>query len=94
LPDADVGMFGAESNPLRSAPIAFVVSSALCGQAASRQAHADVTRPTPVDRAERANKWKVIRRPFPVLGLMRKGRQASCLATIPPIIEHTAPTAR
>jgi hypothetical protein len=37
-----------------------VVSSALCGQAASRQAHADVATPTPVDRAERANKWVVL----------------------------------
>jgi len=44
----------------RSAPIALVVSSALCGQAASRQAHADVAMPTPVDRAERANKWVVL----------------------------------
>src|SRR5437016_14268908 len=41
LTDADVGMFGAESSPSRSPPIALVVSSALCGQVASRQAHAD-----------------------------------------------------
>jgi len=41
LPDAGVGMFGAEPSPSRSAPIAPVVSSALCGQVASRQAHAD-----------------------------------------------------
>jgi hypothetical protein len=41
LTDADVGMFGAESSPSRSATIALVVSSALCGHAASRQAHAD-----------------------------------------------------
>ena len=60
LTDADVGMFGAESSPSRSAPIALVVSSALCGQVASRQAHADVATPTPVDRAERANKWVVL----------------------------------
>src|SRR6266480_5538252 len=60
LADADVGMFGAESSPSRSAPIALVVSSALCGQAASLQAHADVATPTPVDRAERANKWVVL----------------------------------
>src|SRR5207253_7376682 len=60
LADAGVGMFGAESSPSRSAPIALVVSSALCGQAASRQAHADVATPTPVDRAERANKWVVL----------------------------------
>src|SRR6266446_1730284 len=53
-------MHGAESSPPRSAHIALVVSSALCGQAASRQAHADVTTPTPVDRAERANKWIVL----------------------------------
>jgi MFS family permease len=60
LADADVGMFGAESSRSRSAPIALVVSSALCGQAASRQAHADVATPTPVDRAECANKWVVL----------------------------------
>ncbi len=41
LTDADVGMFGAESSPSRSATIALIVSSALCGHAASRQAHAD-----------------------------------------------------
>ena len=59
LADADVGMFGA-SSPSRSGPIALVVSSTLCGQAASRQAHADVATSTPVDRAERANKWIVL----------------------------------
>jgi EmrB/QacA subfamily drug resistance transporter len=53
-------MFGAESSPSRSAPIALVVSSALCGHAASRQAHADVATRTPVDSAERANKWVVL----------------------------------
>jgi len=31
LTDADVGMFGAESSPSRSATIALIVSSALCG---------------------------------------------------------------
>ncbi|HEX3663848.1 MAG TPA: hypothetical protein VHU23_01265, partial [Rhizomicrobium sp.] len=60
LADADVGMFGAKSNPSRSATIALVVSSALCCQAASRQAHVDVATPTPVDHAERANKWVVL----------------------------------
>ena len=60
LADADVEVFGAASNPLRSASIALVVSSALCCQAASRQAHADVAAPTPVDRAERASKWVVL----------------------------------
>jgi EmrB/QacA subfamily drug resistance transporter len=60
LADADVGMFGTESSSSRSAPIALVVSSALCGHAASRQAHADVATPTPVDAAERANKWVVL----------------------------------
>jgi EmrB/QacA subfamily drug resistance transporter len=60
LADADVGVFGAASSPSRSATIALVVSSALCCQAASRQAHADVATPTPVDRAERANKWVVL----------------------------------
>src|SRR6266478_2524865 len=55
-----MGRFGAESSPSRSAPIALVVSSALCGQAASRQAHADVATPTPVDRSERANEWVVL----------------------------------
>src|SRR5205807_2723314 len=53
-------MHDAKSCPPRSAHVALVVSSALCGQAASRQAHADVARPTHVDRAERANKWVVL----------------------------------
>jgi hypothetical protein len=43
LADTDVGMFG-DLSPSRSAPIALVVSSALCGHAASRQAHADTRR--------------------------------------------------
>ena len=58
--DADAGMCGAEPCPPRSAHIALVVSSSLCAQAASRQAHADVATATPVDRAERANKWVVL----------------------------------
>ncbi len=53
-------MGGAQSSPPCSAQIALVVSSSLCAQAPSRQAHADVTTPTPVDRAERANKWVVL----------------------------------
>ena len=57
---AHTGMGGAQSDPPRSAQIALVVSSSLCAQAASRQAHADVATPTPVDRAERANKWVVL----------------------------------
>src|SRR6476619_3437707 len=60
LADADVGVFGAASSPSRSATIALVVSSALCCQAASRQAQVDVATPTPVDHAERANKWVVL----------------------------------
>ncbi len=60
LADTAVGMSVTESSPSRSGPIALVVSSALCGQAASRQAHADLFAPTPVDRAERANKWVVL----------------------------------
>jgi len=57
---AHAGMGGAESGPPRSAQIALAVSSSLCAQAPSRQAHADVATPTPVDRAERANKWVVL----------------------------------
>src|SRR5438094_9893074 len=60
LADADVEVFGAESSSSRSAPIALVVSSALCGHAASRQAHVDVATPAHVDPAERANKWVVL----------------------------------
>jgi len=60
LAHADVGVFDAASSPSRSATIALVVSSALCGHAASRQAHADLAASTPVDRAERANKWVVL----------------------------------
>jgi len=56
--DANAGIGGAESSPPRSAQIAVV--SSLCAQAASRQAHADVATPTPVERAERANKWVVL----------------------------------
>src|SRR4051794_16240816 len=52
LADADAGVRGAESCPPRSAHLALVVSSALCAQAASHQAHADVATPTPVDHAE------------------------------------------
>jgi EmrB/QacA subfamily drug resistance transporter len=57
---ASVGMFGAESSPSRSAPIDLVISSALCGRAASHQAYADAATLTPVDRAESANKWVVL----------------------------------
>jgi hypothetical protein len=60
LADADAGIFGAASSSSRSLPTALVVSSALCGNAASRQAHADLATPTPVDTAERANKWVVL----------------------------------
>jgi EmrB/QacA subfamily drug resistance transporter len=60
LGDVYAGMSGAKSSPSGSAPISLVVSSALCGQAPSRQAHADVTTPTRVDPAERANKWVVL----------------------------------
>src|SRR5438270_4118774 len=60
LADVDAGMRGAESCPPRSAHLALVVSSALCAQAASHQAHADIATPTPVDRMERANKWVVL----------------------------------
>ena len=44
----------------RSTHIALVVSSALCAQAASRHAHADLATPTPVDHEETANKWVVL----------------------------------
>ncbi|MCW3097806.1 MAG: hypothetical protein JWL77_3424, partial [Chthonomonadaceae bacterium] len=60
VPDADAGMRGAESCPPRSAHIALVVTSSLCAQAASRQAHDDAASATPVDSAERANKWVVL----------------------------------
>ena len=50
----------AKSHPPHLAHIALIVSSSLCAQAASRQAHADVAAPTPVDRDERANKWVVL----------------------------------
>jgi EmrB/QacA subfamily drug resistance transporter len=53
-------MSGAEPSPPRSAHIALVVSSSLCAQAPSRQAHADVAAPSPVTHAERANKWVVL----------------------------------
>src|SRR5947209_7427725 len=59
-PDADAGMRNAEARPPRSAHTALVVSSSLSAQVPSRQAHADVTTATPVDRAERANKWVVL----------------------------------
>jgi len=58
--DVDVGMSGPKLPRPRSAHIALVVSSSLCAQAASRQAHADVAAPTSVDDAERANKWVVL----------------------------------
>jgi EmrB/QacA subfamily drug resistance transporter len=57
---APAGRSGAESGPPRSAQIGLVVSSSLCVQAPSRQSHADVAAPTPVDREERANKWVVL----------------------------------
>jgi EmrB/QacA subfamily drug resistance transporter len=37
-----------------------VVSSALCAQAASQHAHADLATPRPVDHDETANKWAVL----------------------------------
>jgi EmrB/QacA subfamily drug resistance transporter len=49
-----------KQNPSRSGQIAIVVSSALGGHAASRQAHVDVAMPTPVDPGERASKWVVL----------------------------------
>jgi EmrB/QacA subfamily drug resistance transporter len=49
-----------QPRPPRSAHVALVVTSSLCAQAASRQAHADVASATPVDSAERANKWVVL----------------------------------
>ncbi len=58
--DSDHGVSGKDTYPPRSAHIALVVSSSLCAQAASRQAHADVATPTPVDDTERANKWVVL----------------------------------
>jgi EmrB/QacA subfamily drug resistance transporter len=58
--EGDAGRRGAESSPPRSAQAALVVSSSLCAQAASRQAHADLATPTDVDREERANKWVVL----------------------------------
>jgi len=58
--DADAGRSGAKTVPPRSAHIALVVSSSLCAQAASRQAHVDVVAPSPVCQAERANKWVVL----------------------------------
>jgi len=60
LAEANDGSSGAASSPPRSAQICLVASSSLCNQAPSRQAHADVTTPTPIDRAERANKWVVL----------------------------------
>src|SRR5579885_831963 len=60
LADADSGMWDPEPCPPRSAHIAVVVSSSLCAQVASRQVHADVATPAPIDRAERANKWVVL----------------------------------
>lgn len=60
LADADSGMWDAEPCPPRSAHIAVVVSSSLCAQVASRQVHADLATPAPIDRAERANKWVVL----------------------------------
>jgi len=50
----------AETPPQRSAHVALVVSTSLSSQVASRQAHADIVAPTPIDRAERANKWVVL----------------------------------
>ena len=58
--DADAGRSGAETAPPRSAHIALVVSSSLCAQAASRQAHVDAVAPSPVGQAELANKWVVL----------------------------------
>jgi len=62
LADADVGMFGAESSPSRSAPIALVVVRALrpgrLAAGARRRRQADARSIV----AERANKWIV--RPF------------------------------
>jgi EmrB/QacA subfamily drug resistance transporter len=58
--DPDARTHDAKSHPPHLAHIALVVSSSLCAQAASRQAHADVAAPTPVDRDERANKWVVL----------------------------------
>lgn len=60
LAEADAGICGAEPGPPRSAHIGLVVSSSLCAQVASHQAHADVAAPSPVDHAERANKWVVL----------------------------------
>src|SRR4051812_13764333 len=50
----------AETPPPRSAHVALVVSCSVSSQVASRQAHTDVAAPTPIDRAERANKWVVL----------------------------------
>jgi EmrB/QacA subfamily drug resistance transporter len=58
--DSDGGTRGPPSSPPRSAHAALVVSCSLCAQVASRQAQADCAAPTPVDGAERANKWVVL----------------------------------
>ena len=50
----------AETRPQRSAHVALAVSSSLSAQVASHPVHADVTTATPIDRAERANKWVVL----------------------------------
>jgi EmrB/QacA subfamily drug resistance transporter len=60
LEEANGGTYHAQSDPPRFAHICLVVSSSLSVQAPSRQALADVTTATPVDRAERANKWVVL----------------------------------
>ena len=57
---ADASMSSAKPPAPRSTHIALVVSSALCAQAASRHAHADLATPTPVDHEETANKWVVL----------------------------------
>jgi EmrB/QacA subfamily drug resistance transporter len=54
------GAGSTEPCPPRSAQVALVVCAALATVAPSRHAHADVARSTPVDEAERANKWVVL----------------------------------
>jgi EmrB/QacA subfamily drug resistance transporter len=58
--NADARTDPAGQAPPRSAHIALVTACSLCAQAPSRQAHADTVTATPVDEAERANRWVVL----------------------------------
>jgi EmrB/QacA subfamily drug resistance transporter len=58
--NADAPSAPAGQAPPRSAHIALLTACSLCAQAPSRQAHADTVTATPVDEAERANRWVVL----------------------------------